>query len=63
MKVVEGMLLESFPNPGLVLFDMECKGMNDIGVIRDELSIEICEAEEEMDSFDRGGGLSCVNGR
>ena len=63
MKVVEGMLLESSPNPGLVLFGKEHKGMNNVGVIRDELLIEICKAKEGTDSFDRGGGLPCVDGR
>ena len=55
MKVVEGALLESSPNPRLVLFGKERKGMVDVGVIRDELPIEICEAKEGMDSLDRSG--------
>ena len=63
MKVVEGALLESFPNPRLVLFCKEHKGIDNVGVIRDELLIEICEAEKGMDSFDRGGRFPCVDGR
>ena len=63
MKVVKGTLLASSPNPRLVLFDKECEGIDDVGVIRDELPIEICEAKEGTDSFDRGGGFPCVNGR
>ena len=62
-KVVEGALLESSSNPRLVLFDKECKGGDDVGVIRDELSIEICKAKEGTDSFDGGGKFPCVNGR
>ena len=63
MKVVKGTLLASSPNPRLVLFDKECKGIDDIEVIRDELSIEICKAKEGTDSFDRGGGFPCVDCR
>ena len=63
MKVVKGALLESSPNPRLVLFGKECKGVDDIGVIRDELLIEICETKEGMDSFDGGGRLPCVDSR
>ena len=62
-KVVKGVLLESFPNPRLVLFGKERKGIDDVGVIKDELLIEICEAEKETDSFDRGGGFPCIDGR
>ena len=63
MKVVEGVLLESSPNPRLVLFGKECEGVDDVGVIRDELLIEICKTKEGTDSFDRGGGFSCIDGR
>ena len=62
-KVVKGMLLESSPNPRLVLFGKKCKGVDDVGVIRDELPIEICKTKEGTDSLDRGGGFPCVNGR
>ena len=51
------------PNPRLVLFGKEHKRIDDVGVIRDEFPIEICEAKEGTDSFDRGGGFPCVNGR
>ena len=51
-KVVKGTLLKSSPNPRLVLFGKEHKGGDDVGVIRDELPIEICKAKEGMDSFD-----------
>ena len=63
MKVVKGALLESSPNPRLVLFGKERKGVDNVRVIRNELPIEICEVEEEMDSFDRGGRFPCVDGR
>ena len=62
-KVVEGTLLESSPNPRLVLFGKERKGVDDVGVIRDKLLIEICEAEKGTDSFNGGGRFSCVDGR
>ena len=62
-KVVKGTLLESSPNPRLVLFGKECKRVDNVGVIRDELLIEICEAKEGTDSFDGGGSFPCVNGR
>ena len=62
-KVVKGMLLESSPNPRLILFDKEHREIDDVGVIRDELPIEICKPKEGMDSFDKGGGFPCVDGR
>ena len=62
-KVVEGALLENSPNPRLVFFGKECEGVDDVGVIRDELPIEICKTKEGTDSLDRGGGFPCVNGR
>ena len=63
MKVVKGALLEGSPNPRLVLFGKEHKRIDDVGVIRDEFPIEICEAKEGTDSFDRGGEFPCVDGR
>ena len=63
MKVVKGALLESSPNPRLILFGKECEEIDNVGVIRNEFLIEICETKEGADSFDRGGGFPCVNGR
>ena len=62
-KVIEGTLLKSSPNPRFVFFGKEHKGGDNVGVIRDELLIEICEAKEGTNSFDGGGKFPYVNGR
>ena len=41
----------------------EDDGGDDVGKIRDKLSIEVCEPEERTDTFDRRGGLPVLDGR
>ena len=61
-KHVKGFLLEGCPSPGLVLLGEEIKGGNNIGGVGYELVVEIGEAEERTNAFDRGGGVPVLNG-
>ena len=38
-------------------------GGNDVGKVRDKLSVEVCKPEERTDPLDRGGGLPIFDGR
>ena len=44
MKGIKGSLLEGAPGPGLVFFGEGSEGSDDVGVIGDELPIEVGKA-------------------
>ena len=47
----------------MIFASEEDNGGDDIGVVQDKLSIEICKSEERADAFDRRGGLPILDGR
>ena len=53
---VEGGLAGGRPVPGEVLLGEVNERSGDIGVIRNEMSVEVCEAKEGPDVFDFLGG-------
>ena len=51
------------PGPGVIFSGEKDDGGNDVGKVRDKLSVEVCEPEEQTDPLDRGGGLPIFDGR
>ena len=58
---VEGSLLEGGPIPWLILLGQKVERSDNMGEVRDELTIEICKPEERVNAFDRGRGFPVVN--
>ena len=54
---VEGVLLQSHPNPGLVLSSEEIKGCDNIQEVRYEFVVEVGKSCERSYSFDGSGGF------
>ena len=52
MQGVEGFLLRFSPRPRVVLSGEGDNGCDNVGVIGNELSIEVCEAKKGMYSLD-----------
>ena len=59
---VEGVLLESRPNPGLVLLSEEIKGCNNVREVRYEFVVEVGKSCERSYGFDGSGGFPGSNG-
>ena len=62
MQRVEGFLLGFSPRPRVVFSSKENNGCDDVGVVRDELAIEVCKTEEGAYSFDRGWRMPVFDG-
>ena len=62
MKTVKGFLLEASPRPGVVLSSEEDDGCDNIGVVGNELAIEVHKSEEGAHSFDRRQGMPVFDG-
>ena len=41
----------------------EDNGSDDVGKVRNKLSVKVCESEERTDAFDRRGRLPILDGR
>ena len=63
MQGVESFLLRFSPRLRVVLLSEEDNGCNNIGVVGNELSIEVCEAKEGVYSLDQGQGIPVSDGR
>ena len=45
-KMIEGALLERAPYPRLILFDEEGERGDNVGIVWNEFSIEVCKTKE-----------------
>ena len=60
---VKSFLLRLSPGPRAVLLGEEDNGCDNVGVVGDELSIEVRKAKEGTYSLDRGWGMPVSDGR
>ena len=59
---VESFLLGLSPRPRVVFMSEKDNGCNNVGVVGNELVIEVCKSEEGVDSLDRGQGMPVPDG-
>ena len=62
MQGVESFLLRFSPRPRVVLSGEEDNGCDNVGVIANELAIEVCKAKEGIYSLDQGWGIPVSDG-
>ena len=52
LELFKDFLLKSCPGPRFSLVSEQVKGGNDVGEVWDEISVKVCESNEQLDSLD-----------